>query len=109
MSANAEKCVPHLFSLVGLSAFEVSPEKSLDYIVISVHMFGVRFRKASEVNACERGGSAGVIYVVCVFCVFVRFPLETGVKGKGLICAVNSNTRFRIFSDAFFKEVCLSL
>ena len=78
--------------------------------MISVHMFGVRFRKASEANACERGGSAGVIYVVYVFvCVFVRFPLETGVKGKGLICAVNSNTRFRIFSDAFFKEVCLSL
>ena len=41
--------------------------------MISVHMFGVRFRKASEANACERGGSAGVIYVVCVFyvCLFV--------------------------------------
>jgi hypothetical protein len=48
-------------------------------------MFGVRFRKASEANACERGGNAGVIYVVCVF------SLETGVEGKGLICAVNSN------------------
>ena len=47
--------------------FEVSPEKSLDFIVISVHMFGVRFCKASEANACERGGSAGVIYVVFLF------------------------------------------
>ncbi len=48
---------------------------------------GVRFRKASEANACERGGSAGVIYVVCVFYLFV-FPLETGVKGKVLVRAV---------------------
>ena len=40
--------------------------------MISVHMFGVRFRKASEANACERGGSAGVIYVVFFFvCLFV--------------------------------------
>ncbi len=41
--------------------------------MISVHMFGVCFRKALEANACERGGSAGVIYVVCVFyvCLFV--------------------------------------
>ena len=53
----------------GLGAFEVSPEESLDYIVISVHMFGVRFRKASEANACERGGSASVICVVCIVCV----------------------------------------
>jgi hypothetical protein len=52
-------------------------------------MFDVRFRKALEANACERGGSAGVIYVVCIFvCVFVRFPLETGVKGKVLVRAV---------------------
>ena len=59
-------------------------------------MLGVRFRKASEASTCERGGSAGVIYVVCIFvCVFVRFPLETGVKGKVLIRTVNSNTRFR--------------
>jgi len=73
-------------------------------------MFGFCFCKASEANACERGGSAGVIYVVCIFvCVFVCFPLETGVKGKGLICAVNSNTRFRVFSNTLFKEVRLSL
>ena len=39
-------------------------------------MFGVRFRKALEANACERGGSAGVIYVLCIFiCVFVRSKL----------------------------------
>jgi len=54
-----------------------SPEKSLDFIVTSVHMFGVHFCKASEANACERGGSAGVMYVVCSFvCVFVHFPLD---------------------------------
>jgi hypothetical protein len=45
---------------------------SSHFIVISVHMFGVHFRKASEANACERGGSAGVIYVVSIFyvCLF---------------------------------------
>ena len=86
------------------------PKNHWTLLLISVHMFGVHFRKASEANACERGGSAGVIYVVCIFvCVFVRFPLETCVKGKGLICAVNSNTRFRVFSNTFFKEVCFSL
>jgi hypothetical protein len=26
-----------------------------------------------------------------------------------LVCAVGSNTRFRVFSTTFFKEVCLSL
>ncbi len=51
-----------------------------------------------------------MIYVVCIFvCVFVRFPLETGIKGKVLIRKVNSNTQFRVFSNTFFKEVCLSL
>ncbi len=34
------------------------------------------FCKALEANACERGGSAGVIYVLCIFiCVFVRSKL----------------------------------
>ena len=47
-----------------------------------------------------------MIYVVCVFvCVFVRFPLETGIKGKGLICAVNSNTRFRILQHVFQRSL----
>jgi hypothetical protein len=46
-------------------------------------MFGVRFCKASEANACERGGSAGVIYVVCVFVhMFVRFPIRNWHQGQ---------------------------
>jgi hypothetical protein len=34
---------------------------------------------------------------------------ETGVKGKGLIGAINTDTRFGVFSNAFLKEVGFAL
>ncbi len=34
---------------------------------------------------------------------------ETDVEGKGLVSAVNADTRFGVFSDAFLKEVCFAL
>ena len=34
---------------------------------------------------------------------------EAGVKGKGLIGAINADTRFGVFSDTFFEEVGFAL
>ncbi len=34
---------------------------------------------------------------------------EAGVKGKGMIGAVDADTRFGVFSDTFFKEVGFAL
>ena len=34
---------------------------------------------------------------------------EAGIKGKGLIGAVNADTRLGVFSDMFFKEVGFAL
>jgi hypothetical protein len=34
---------------------------------------------------------------------------ETSIKGKGLVGAINTDTRFGVFSDAFLKEVCFAL
>ena len=34
---------------------------------------------------------------------------KTNVEGKGLVGAINANTRFGVFSDAFLKEVCFAL
>jgi hypothetical protein len=89
-----------------------SPKKSLDFIVTSVHMFGVCFRKALEANACERGGSARyfLIYVVCICMCVCSFPSKNGVKSKSLFRVVNSDARFRVFFNTLFQEVvCLSL
>jgi hypothetical protein len=54
----------------------------LDFIVNSVHMFDVRFRKASEANACERGDSAGVIYLVCICICVCLFPIKNWCQGQ---------------------------
>ena len=34
---------------------------------------------------------------------------EAGVKGKGLVGAVDADTRFGVFPDAFLEEVCFAL
>ena len=34
---------------------------------------------------------------------------ETGIKGKGLVGAVNTDVRFGVFFEAFFKDVCFAL
>ena len=34
---------------------------------------------------------------------------KTNVEGKGLVGAINANTRFGVLSDAFLKEVCFAL
>ena len=34
---------------------------------------------------------------------------EANVEGKGLVSAVNADTRFGVFSDAFLEEVCFAL
>ena len=34
---------------------------------------------------------------------------ETSVEGKGLVGAINADTRFGVFSDAFLKEDCFAL
>jgi hypothetical protein len=34
---------------------------------------------------------------------------KANVKGKGLVSAVNANTQFGVFSDAFLKEVYFAL
>jgi hypothetical protein len=34
---------------------------------------------------------------------------KASIKGKGLVSAVNANTRFGVFSDAFLEEVCFAL
>ena len=35
--------------------------------------------------------------------------LETGIKGKGLICTDDANPRFEVLSDAIGKKNCFSL
>jgi hypothetical protein len=34
---------------------------------------------------------------------------KASVKGKGLVSAVNANTRFGVFSNTFLEEVCFAL
>ena len=34
---------------------------------------------------------------------------KTIVEGKGLVDAINADTQFGVFSDAFLKEVCFAL
>ncbi len=34
---------------------------------------------------------------------------KINVEGKGLVGAINADTRFGVFSDAFLKEVCFAL
>ncbi len=34
---------------------------------------------------------------------------KTSIDGKGLVGAINADTRFGVFSDAFLKEVCFAL
>ena len=84
------------------------PLKNHWTIVISDHMFGVRFRKTSEANACERGGSGCDLCSVCFFCV-CSFPIRNCRQGQRFDLRGQLHTRFCIFSDTFFKEVCLSL
>ncbi len=48
------------------------------------------------------------LYIVHMYvCLFTA--LEAGVKSKGLVCMIDANTRFEVFTNMFFKEVCLPL
>ena len=46
-------------------------------------MFDVRFHKALEANACEGGGSAGVICVVYLYVCFL-FPIRNWRQGQSV-------------------------
>ena len=34
---------------------------------------------------------------------------KAGIKGEGLVSFIHSYTRFRVFANAFFEEVCFPL